>query len=132
MMGKDVEIRIDKVTVFDPKLEGAVRKTAKSAAESAAKGSFDVAYVIKLTPTLSYDDKAREIVAVCGWKIYEGGGSMLFERLKQTKQSTGRATALKDKVSQGNLDDTIGAVTDKEVSAIVKSLKAMPPPKPGK
>ena len=124
-MAQKAEIKVDKAVVFDSKLEANVKKTAKSAGEAAASETFDEKYLIKLTPTLKYDEKAREIVATCGWMIYEGGGSKLFARLKQTKVAMGRATAKPDKVTQGNLDDTIGAVTDKEVSAIMKSLKAM-------
>lgn len=124
-MGQKAEIKIDKVIVFDSKLEGDVKKTAKDAAEAAATEKFDERYLIKLTPTLKYDDKAREIVATCAWQIYEGGGSRLFAALKQTKASKGTATARRDKVTQRNLDDTVGAVAGNEVTGIMNALKAM-------
>ena len=124
-MADKAEIKVDKAVVFDAKLEANVKKTAKTAAEAVAGETFEESYVIKLVPTLKLDEKAREIVATCGWQIFEGGGARLFARLKQTKQSTARATVKPDKITQGNLDDTVGAVCDKEVSAIMKSLKTM-------
>ena len=124
MAGK-AEIKVDKAIVYDSKLEASVKKTAKSAGEAAAGEKFEESYVIKLVPTLKLDEKAREIVATCTWQIYEGGGTKLFARLKQTKQSTARATVKPDKITQGNLDDTVGAVCDKEVAAIMNSLKTM-------
>lgn len=124
-MAQKAEIKVDKAVVFDSKLEANVKKTAKAAGEAAATEKFEAKYVIKLTPTLKFDDKAREIVATCTWQIYEGAGSLIFDRLKQTKQATGRATVNRDKITQGNLDDTVGAVADKEVAGIMKSLKAM-------
>jgi len=45
--------------------------------------------------------------------------------LKQTTQSTARATVKPDKITQGNLDDTVGAVCENEVKGIMKSLKAL-------
>lgn len=81
--------------------------------------------MIKLTPTLKFNDKAREIVATCTWLIFEGGGSKLFARLKQGKPSTARATVNPDKITQRNLDDTVGAVADDEVAGIMKALKTM-------
>jgi hypothetical protein len=102
-----------------------VKATAKKAGESAASEKFDEAYVIKLVPKLEFDEKAREIAASCTWQIYEGGGSKLFARLKQVKQSTARATVKPDKITQANLDDTVGAVCENEVKGIMKSLKAM-------
>jgi len=124
-MAEKAEIKVDKAVVYDSKLEANVKKTAKSAGEAAASEKFEESYVIKLEPTLKFDEKAREIVATCTWKIYEGGGNRLFERLKQTKQATARATAKADKVTQTNLDDTVGAVADKEVTGIMSSLKVM-------
>jgi len=124
-MANKAEIKVDKAVVYDSKLEALVKKTAKAAAEAAAGEKFEESYVIKLVPTLKLDEKAREIVATCTWQIYEGGGTRLFARLKQTKQATARATVKPDKITQGNLDDTVGAVCDKEVAAIMKSLKTM-------
>ena len=124
-MANKAEIKVDKAVVYDSKLEALVKKTAKDAGETAAGEKFEERYVIKLVPTLKLDEKTREIVATCTWQIYEGGGTKLFARLKQTKQSTARATVKPDKITQGNLDDTVGAVCDKEVSGIMKSLKAM-------
>jgi hypothetical protein len=124
-MAQEAEIKIDKVVVFDSKLESKVKQTAKDAAEGAASEKFDEKYVIKLTPTLKFDDKAREIIATCSWVIYEGGGSKLFARFKQTTASKARATVVPDKITQRNLDDTVGAVADNEVSAIMKAFKAM-------
>jgi len=119
------EIKVEKAVVFDSKLEAGVKKAAKSGGESAATDKFDEAYVIKLVPTLKFDDKKREIVATCAWQIYEGGGTKLFARLKQTKGSEGRATVNPDKISQGNLDDTVGAVCENEVKGISKALKSL-------
>ncbi|MGZ5278235.1 MAG: hypothetical protein ACXWCU_20205 [Caldimonas sp.] len=124
-MGQKAEIKVDKAVVFDSKLEANVKKTAKAAAEAAASESFDEKYVIKLVPTLKWDEKTRMIVATCTWQIYEAGGSKLFARLKQVKQSTGSATANRDKVTQQNLDDTVGAAAKNEVTGIMKSLKTM-------
>ena len=124
-MADKAEIKVDKVDVYDKKLEAMVKATAKKAGESAASEKFDEAYVIKLVPKLEFDEKAREIAASCTWQIYEGGGSKLFARLKQVKQSTARATVKPDKITQGNLDDTVGAVCENEVKGIMKSLKAM-------
>lgn len=124
-MGHKAEIKVDKAIVFDSKLEADVKKTAKAAAEAAASESFDEKYQIKLVPTLKWDEKAREIVVTCTWQIFEGGGSRIFAALKQTKQSTGSATAHRDKVTQRNLDDTVGAVAKTEVTGIMKTLKAM-------
>ena len=123
-MAQKAEIRVDKVVVFDSKLEAGAKKAAKAAAEAAAE-KFDEAYVIKLTPTLKFDEKAREIAATCTWQIFEGGGARLFARLKQTKHSTARATVKPDRITQGNLDDSVGAVAEVEVKGIMKSLKAM-------
>ena len=58
-------------------------------------------------------------------EIFEGGGTKLFARLKQTKQSGARATVKPDNITQGNLNDTVGAVAENEVKGIMKSLKAM-------
>ena len=91
-MADKAEIKVDKAVVYDSKLEANVKKTAKAAAEAAAGEKFEESYVIKLVPTLKLDEKAREIVATCTWQIYEGGGTRLFARLKQTKQATARAT----------------------------------------
>jgi hypothetical protein len=124
-MAEKAEVKVDKAVVYDSKLEAGVKKTAKAAAEAAAGEKFDESYVIKLVPTLKLDEKAREIVATCGWQIFEGGGARLFARLKQTKQSTARAMVKPDKITQGNLDDTIGAVAETEMKGIMKSLKAM-------
>ena len=124
-MADKAEIKVDKADVYDRKLEAMVKATAKKAGDAAASEKFDESYVIKLLPTLKLDEKAREIAASCTWQIYEGSGSKLFARLKQVKQSTARATVKPDKITQGNLDDTVGAVCDKEVSAIMKSLKTM-------
>ncbi|MEO8079442.1 MAG: hypothetical protein ABI641_02860 [Caldimonas sp.] len=124
-MAQKAEIKVDKAVVFDPKLEANVKKAAKSAGEAAATEKFEEKYVIKLIPTLKLDEKAREIIATCTWQIYSGGGSTLFARLKQTKGSTARGSVTPDKITQGNLDDTVGAVADKEVSAIMKALKTM-------
>ena len=124
-MADKAEIKVDKAVVYDSKLEANVKKTAKAAAEAAAGGKFEENYVIKLVPTLKFDDKAREIAATCTWQIYEGGGSKLFARLKQVKQSTASATVKPDKITQANLDDTVGAVCENEVKGIMKSLKAM-------
>ena len=109
-MAQKAEIKVDKAIVYDKKLEADVKKTAKAKAEAAASEKFEESYVIKLVPTLKLDEKAREIVATCGWQIFEGGGTKLFARLKQTKQSTARATVKPDKITQGNLNDTVGAV----------------------
>ena len=124
-MPNEVVIKVDKATVFDSKLEADVKKTAKKAAESEAKGRLEGKYFIKLTPTLKFDEKARMVVSTCGWKVYEGSESMLFERLKQTKFSTGSATANPAKITQQNLDDAVGGAAATEVAAIMKSLKAM-------
>ena len=124
-MADKAEIKVDKAVVYDKKLEAMVKATAKKAGESAASEKFDEAYVIKLVPKLEFDEKAREIAASCTWQIYEGGGSKLFARLKQVKQSTARATVKPDKITQSNLDDTVGTVCENEVKGIMKSLKAM-------
>lgn len=124
-MAQKAEVKVDKAIVFDPKLEASVKATAKTAGVAAATETFAEKYLIKLIPTLKFDDKAREIVATCTWQIFEGGGSRLFAALKQTKGSTGRATANREKVTQANLDDTVGAVAEREVAGIMKSLKAM-------
>ena len=124
-MAEKAEIKVDKAVVYDSKLEASVKKTAKSAAEAAAGEKFEESYVIKLVPRLEFDEKAREIAATCGWQIYEGGGTKLFARLKQTKQSTARATVKPDKITQSNLDDTVGTVAENEVKGIMKSLKTM-------
>ena len=118
-------IKVEKAIVFDSKLDANVKKAAKTAGDGAATEKFAGDYVIKLTPTLKFDEKAREIVASCTWVIFEGGGSKLFARLKQTKGSTARATVTPDKIVQRNLDDTVGAVADKEVTAIMKALKSL-------
>jgi hypothetical protein len=124
-MADKAEIKVDKAVVYDKKLEAMVKATAKKAGEAAANEKFDEAYVIKLVPKLEFDEKAREIAASCTWQIYEGGGSKLFARLKQVKQSTARATVKPDKITQANLDDTVGAVCENEVKGIMKSLKAI-------
>ena len=124
-MAEKAEIKVDKAVVYDKKLEADVKKCAKTAAEAVAGEKFEESYVIKLVPTLKLDEKAREIAATCGWQIFEGGGTKLFARLKQTKQSTARATVKPDNITQGNLKDTVGAVTENEVKGIMKSLKAM-------
>ena len=124
-MADKAEIRVDKVVVYDKKLEAMVKATAKKAGEAAASEKFDEAYVIKLMPKLEFDEKAREIAASCTWEIYEGGGSKLFARLKQVKKSSAKATVKPDKITQGNLDDTVGAVCEMEVKGIMKSLKAL-------
>ena len=122
-MAQKAEIKVDKAVVYDKKLEADVKKTAKAKAVAAAGETFDESYVIKLVPTLKLE--AREIVATCGWQIFEGGGTKLFARLKQTKQSGARATVKPDNITQGNLNDTVGAVAENEVKGIMKSLKAM-------
>ena len=124
-MADKAEIRVEKAIVYDKKLEADVKKTAKSAGEAAASEKFEESYVIKLVPKLEFEAKGREIAASCSWQIFEGGGSKLFARLKQTKQSTARATVKPDKITQRNLDDTVGAVRENEVKGIMKSLKAM-------
>ena len=124
-MADKAEIKVDKADVYDRKLEAMVKATAKKAGDAAASEKFDESYVIKLLPTLKLDEKAREIAASCTWQIYEGSGSKLFARLKQVKQSTARATVKPDKITQGNLDDTVGAVCENEVKGIMKSLKAI-------
>ena len=124
-MADKAEIKVDKAIVYDRKLEADVKKTAKAAAEAVAGEKFEERYVIKLVPKLELDEEAREIVASCGWQIFEGGGTKLFARLRQTKQSSARATVKPDKITQGNLNDTVGAVAETEVKAIMKSLKSM-------
>ena len=124
-MAQKAEIKVDKAVVFDSKLDSMVKKAAKEAGESAASEKFDEKYVVKLVPTLKFDEKAHEIVATCTWQIYAGGGSTLFARLKQARQSTGRATVNRDKITQRNIDDTVGAVVDNEVSGIMKALKTI-------
>ena len=124
-MAQKPEIKVEKAIVFDSKLDANVKKAAKSGGEDAVKDSFDEAYVIKLVPTLKYDESAREIAASCTWEIYAGGGSKLFARLKQVKGSTARATVNPDKITQANLDDTVGAVAGIEVKGIMKSLKSL-------
>jgi hypothetical protein len=124
-MADKAEIKVDKAIVYDKKLEADVKKTAKAAGEAAASEKFEESYVIKLVPKLELDEKAREIAASCSWQIFEGGGSKLFARLKQTKQSTARATVKPDKVTQRNLDDTVGAVCENEVKGIMKVLKTL-------
>ena len=124
-MTQKAEIKVDKAAVFDSKLEANVKKTAKTAAEHVASETFVEKYVIKLTPTLKLDAKTKEIIATCPWQIFAGGGSMLFARLKQAKPATARASVNPDKITQGNLDDTIGAVAEIEVKAIMKALKAL-------
>lgn len=123
-MAQKAEIKVEKVVVFDPKLEAMVKKAAKTGGEAAA-ADLDEAYVVKLVPTLKFEEKAREIAASCTWTIFEGGGSKLFARLKQTKGSTARATVNPAKITQSNLDDTVGAVAEIEVKAIMKSLKSL-------
>jgi hypothetical protein len=123
-MADKAQIKVDKAVVYDSKLEANVKKTAKDAGEAAAGEKFEESYVIKLVPTLKLDEKAREIVATCGWQIYEGGGTR--PRAAEADQAIdARATVKPDKITQGNLDDTVGAVADKEVTGIMKSLKAM-------
>lgn len=124
-MADKAEIKVDKAIVYDKKLEADVKKTAKAAGEAAAGEKFEESYVIKLVPKLELDEKAREIAASCSWQIFEGGGSKLFARLKQTKQSTARATVKPDKITQRNLDDTVGAVCENEVKGIMKVLKTL-------
>ena len=124
-MADKAEIKVDKAVVYDRKLEADVKKTAKSAGEAAAGEKFEESYVIKLVPKLDFDEKAREIAASCSWQIFEGGGSKLFARLKQTKQSTARATVKPDKVTQANLNDTVGEVCGNEVKGIMKVLKTL-------
>ena len=124
-MAQKPEIKVEKAIVFDSKLDANVKKAAKSGGEDAVKDSFDEAYVIKLVQTLKYDESAREIAASCTWEIYAGGGSKLFARLKQVKGSTARATVNPDKITQANLDDTVGAVAGIEVKGIMKSLKSL-------
>ena len=124
-MADKAEIKVDKADVYDRKLEAMVKATAKKAGDAAAGEKFDEGYVIKLLPTLKLDEKAREIAASCTWQIYEGGGTKLFARLKQVKQSTARATVKPDKITQGNLDDTVGTVCENEVKGIMKSLKTL-------
>lgn len=124
-MADKAEIRVDKAVVYDRKLEAEVRKTAKAAGEAAAGEKFEESYVIKLVPKLELDEKAREIGASCSWQIYEAGGSKLFARLKQTKQSTARATVKPEKITQANLNDTVGEVCGNEVRGIMKMLKAL-------
>src|SRR4029453_19625869 len=97
VMADKAEIKVDKAVVFHAKLEADVKKTAKAAAEAVAGEKFEESYVIKLVPTLKLDEKAREIAATCAWQIFEGGGAPLFAPLKQTKQSTARATVKPDK-----------------------------------
>ena len=77
-MAQKAEIKVDKAAVYDKKLEADVKKTAKAKAEAAASETFEESYVIKLVPTLKLDEKARELVATCGWQIFEGGGTKLF------------------------------------------------------
>ncbi len=124
-MAQKAEIKVEKAVVFDPKLEANVKSAAKKAGEAASTEKFEEKYVIKLVPTLKLDEKAREIVATCTWSIFEGGGSRLFARLKQVKQSTGRATVNPEKITPGNLADTVGAVAEREVNAIMAGLKAI-------
>ena len=124
-MADKAEIKVDKAIVYDRKLEADVKKTAKAAGEAAAGEKFEESYVIKLVPKLELDEKAREIAASCSWQIFEGGGSKLFARLKQTKQSTARATVKPDKITQSNLNDTVGAVCENEVKGIMKVLKTL-------
>ena len=124
-MAEKAEIKVDKVIVYDKKLEADVKKTAKAAGEAAAGEKLEESYVIKLVPKLDFDEKAREIVASCSWQIFESGGSKLFARLKQTKHSAARATVKPDRITQGNLNDTVGAVCENEVKGIVKILKTL-------
>ena len=58
-MAQKPEIKVEKAVVFDSKLDANVKKAAKSGGEDAVKDSFDEAYVIKLLPTLKYDESAR-------------------------------------------------------------------------
>ena len=122
-MAQRADIKVDKAVVFDSKLEASVKKTARSFAEAAASERFEAHYSIELRPTLKYDEKAREIVASCAWQILDGNG--IFARLKQTKAAGARATVNREKITQGNLDDTVGAVAGNEVKGIMKSLKAI-------
>lgn len=124
-MAQKAEIKVDKVVVFDPKLEAMVKKAAKTGGDAGATEKLEEAYVIKLVPTLKFDEKAKEIAASCTWTIFEGGGSKLFARLKQSKGSTARATVTPGKITQGNVDDTVGAVAEIEVKGIVKALKSI-------
>ena len=124
-MAQKAEIKVDKATVFDSKLEANVKKAAKTAGEKAASEKFDEKYVIKLTPTLKLDAKTREIIATCPWTIFSGGGTTLFARLKQAKQATARGTVNPDKITPADLDDTVGAVAEIEVKAIMKALKSL-------
>ena len=124
-MAQKPEVKVDKCVVFDPKLEAMVKKAAKSGGDAGATEKLDEAYVIKLVPTLKFDEKAKEIAASCTWTIFEGGGSKLFARLKQQKGSTARATVNPEKITQSNLDDTVGAVAEIEVKGIVKALKSL-------
>ena len=124
-MAQKPEVKVEKAVVFDPKLEPMVKKAAKSGGDAGATEKLDKAYLIKLVPTLKFDPKAKEISASCTWTIFEDGGSKLFARLKQSKGSTARATVNPEKISQANLDDTVGAVAEIEVKGIVKALKTI-------
>ncbi len=124
-MAQKPEIKIEKPKVFDAKLESGVKKAAQDGADGASCDKFDEKYVIKLTPNLKFDEKAREIIATCTWVIYEGGGTKLFARLNQAKQSTARGTVHPDKITQKNLDETVGAVAENEVAAIAKALRSL-------
>ena len=124
-MAQKPEVKVEKAVVFNPKLEAMVKKAAKSGGDAGATEKLAEAYVIKLVPTLKFDEKAKEISASCTWTIFEGGGTKLFARLKQSKGSTARATVNPEKISQANLDDTVGAVAEIEVKGIVKALKTI-------
>ena len=122
-MAQKPEIKVEKAIVFDSKQEANVKKAAKAGGEAEATEKFEPAYVIKLLPTLKLDPKARELQASCTWTIFEG--DKLFPRLKQTRGSTATGSVNPEKITQKNLDETVGAVAGIEVKAIMKALKSL-------
>ena len=124
-MAQKPEIKVDKAVVFDSKFDAAVKKSAKAGGEAAVKEKLEEAYVIQLVPTAKLDTKTKQLSATCTWTIYEGGGSKLFARLKQSKAATASGDVNPDKITPANLDDVVGAVAEAEVRGIMKALKQL-------
>ena len=124
-MAHKPEIKVDKAIVFDSKFEAAVKKSAIAGGEAAVKEKFDEAYVIQLVPTVKLDPKTKQLSATCAWTIYEGGGSKLFARLKQSKAATASGDVNPEKITPANIDDVVGAVAETEVVGILKALKQL-------
>ena len=124
-MAQKPEIKVDKAVVFDSKFDAMVKKSAKAGGDAAVKEKLEEAYVIQLVPTVKLDTKTKQLSATCAWTIYEGGGSKLFARLKQSKAATASGDVNPDKITPANIDDVVGAVAETEVKGIVKALKQL-------